>query len=173
MKKWTLSTLLFLFFVSFGYSQDTIIRIGSSYLTIDKRTIDKGLKPIFVYDGVPFESVEDLNKIINTDVIDSIYVRKDSVADYRGKVKFYGVIEIYSKDTIHPGLKQILIKTDYWLYKYPFTLLKINGKVVKWNKRTANRLFDLKAENIIDVEIIDSKNSTHQANGLLKLTIDE
>lgn len=155
-------------FVIIGFSQDTIIRIGPSY-----STFDKSLKPIFVYDGVPFEKFKDMKFRETPDIVDSIYVRKDSVLDYRGDLKYYGIIEIYTIDGIHTGLKYILEKTDYWIYKRPLALLQINDKVVKWNKKTAKKLFELKPENVKDIKIVDSNNSTYQANGLLILTIEK
>jgi hypothetical protein len=168
MKKWILSILIVQSFVLLGNSQDTIIRIGPSM-----PTIDSSLKPIFIYDGVLFYSVEDINLKGDSETIDSIYVRKDIVFNCNGDANFYGIVEIYTKDSIHTGLKHILNKTDYWLYKNPLALLEINGEVVKWNKKTAERLFELKPENIKDIKIIDSNNSIYQANGLLILTIEE
>lgn len=147
------------------YSQDKDIRIGPCYSNINNK-----LQPIFIYDGIILKSIEQSDLPIDYRTIDSINIRKDTIFDYKGVAKHYGTVELFSKDSVNTGFKYILNKTNRWTYHHPLASLKINGRIVKWNKRTANRLMALKPKDIIDIKVIDSAKGKYQ-DGLLKLRI--
>lgn len=147
------------------YSQDKKIRIGPC-----RSIIKSKLQPIFICDGILLRSIEQSDLPVDYRTIDSIYIRKDTIFDYKGGARYYGTVEMYTKDSVNTGLKYILNKTDYWLYQHPLASLKINGRIVKWNKRTTNRLMALKPEDITDIKVNGSDAGKYQ-DGLLKLRI--
>ncbi len=153
-----------------SYCQDTIHRKG----LYDQRPKGNILQPIFVYDGIPYGMDGIHNDVIlsqKSGLIDSVFVRKVTLNNDRGVAKCYGIIEIFTKDSINTGLKYILQKTNYWIYRNPLAILEINGKVEKWDNKTTEILLRLKPEDVIEINVIDSSNTTHQAYGLLRLKI--
>jgi hypothetical protein len=146
------------------YGQDKDIRIGPCCSHVNK------LQPIFICDGILFKSIEQSELSIDYSTIDSIRIRKDTLFDYKGVAKHYGTVELYTKDSVNTGLKYILNKTNYWLYRYPLASLKINKRSVNWNKKTVSRLMALKPEDIIAIEVVETAKGKYQ-DGLLKLRI--
>lgn len=147
------------------YSQNKDIRIGPCYSNVNNK-----LQPIFICDGILLKSIEQSDLPIDYSTIDSINIRKDTIFDYKGIAKHYGTVELYTKDSVNTGFKYILNKTNRWTYHHPLTLLQINGEIVKWNKRTAKRLMELKPEDIKDIKVFEAAMDKYQ-DGLLKLRI--
>lgn len=153
-----------------SYCQDTT-RWKGLYDSSPNRNI---LLPIYVYDGIPYGIVGIHNNVLiaqNSSLIDSVSVRKETVYNDRGEAKYFGIIEIFTKDSINTGLKYILQRTNYWIYRNPLAMLEINGKVENWDTKTTELLLKLKPEDVIEANVIDSSRVNHQPNGLLRLKI--
>lgn len=153
-----------------SYCQDTI-RWKGLYDSNPKRNI---LQPIYVYDGIPYGIIGIHNNVLidqSSSLIDSVSVRKETVFNDRGEAKYYGIIEIFTKDSINTGLKYILQKTNYWIYRNPLASLEINGNAENWDSKTTELLLGLKPDDVIEANVIDSSRINHQPNGLLRLKI--
>ena len=157
---------LFFFTTLLTYGQDTIIRIGPSL-----PSIDNSLKPIFIYDGIPLYSDNQLDLIDSPDIIDSIYIYKDTIFNCKNKPEYYGIVEIYSIDSINLGLKYILNQTNFWIFNNPLAEIEINRRKKSWNRNLAKQLMEMKPEDILKIEIVDSVYSVGCSNGLIRLTI--
>ena len=129
------------------------------------------LQGVFIFDGVPFENINDLE--IDKDQIKSVKVFKGTVFNRQGVAKYAGIVAVYTKDSIHTGLKYILSKTNDWMYKNPLTQLEINGKPRQWNTQTAKLLFRLKPEDILAVRLVNTTKNSQQTEGVLQLKIKD
>ncbi|PXY01055.1 hypothetical protein DF185_10395 [Marinifilum breve] len=164
-KKYNISLLIFVLLCCNGFCQEKLIRIGPSYSNT-KIT----LEPIHIYDGIPMNT-KIFEALVNLNTIDSIVVLKDSIYNKLGEAKHYGIIELYTKDSINTGLKYILEKSNHWMYKHPLSALKINNSKTKWNRRIIRKLITLRPEEIIDINTVEPNSTRGQENGLMILKI--
>ncbi|WP_282013765.1 hypothetical protein [Marinifilum flexuosum] len=149
------------------FCQEKLTYIGPSY-----SNIKKDLGPIYICDGIPFKKIQHIKPFINSNLIDTILIRKNAVLNHLGDTVHYGIIEFYTKDSINTGLKYILEKSNHWMYKHPLSALKINNSKTKWNKRIIRKLITLRAEDIIDINTIEPNSTRGPENGLIILKIN-
>ncbi|HEY9124823.1 MAG TPA: hypothetical protein PK252_04750 [Bacteroidales bacterium] len=73
-------------------------------------------EPLFVIDGIRIPpSVGSKFMDEKKETIDSLSLQPDSIFDCNGKVTNFGIVRIFTKDSINTGAKKIQFLTDYYL----------------------------------------------------------
>jgi len=148
------------------FGQDTtIVKLAPSL-----PTIYNGLNPLFLFDGIPLYSSEELNKVVDAQLIDSCTVTKDTIFDCNGQATYYGLIVIKTKASQNLGLKQLLKKTNNWILTHPLVDYELNGQIVNHDIESKKQLFTLRIDDIRTIEIMKPDiNSINCQNGLIKI----
>lgn len=121
---------------------------------------------LLIIDGLPINS-KLINEDLNTDIIKSITVKRDTVYDFEGKATYFGLVIVSSKDSCNTGLKNILHITDNWILSHPLAEFVLDGKTLDQDAIKINEFFQLDRSMIDRIKIIEPNKKKKYKNGAL------
>ncbi|HPM03566.1 MAG TPA: hypothetical protein PK816_15520 [Candidatus Cloacimonadota bacterium] len=161
MKIKYLSVLFFALMSMTSFGQKKEIRIGPGLPPSRP-------EPVIIIDGIRVPNVI-VRDFLKPEDIDSISVQADSIFDSVGEFNNYGIIRIFTRDSVNPGAKKLLDLTDNWMYYHPQTALKLNRVQYEWNLETYKKLAATKPEDILSARVKRIKNDDGKAILMVKV----
>jgi hypothetical protein len=150
-----------------GQTSQTII-IGPNYSNSALK-----LDNLYIYDGIPISRQKQINRLIkNLTTIDTVIFQKGPILDCSLKPNYSATFAFQTIDSINPGLKHILSRTDNWILTHPLAELIINERKTSWNKAIKRTMRNLQPSMIENIELFEpSLDDSFCNNGIMKLTI--
>jgi hypothetical protein len=129
------------------------------------RGLTRELGPLFLIDGLPLYTMDELNKI-DPQKLASINLDMDTLFDCSGVAIYRGLIKVTSKDSLNAGLKYILKQTNNWIITHPLAEFKVNGLSVS-NSELIHKLYLIQPAEIKSIKVIEPRKKTKCDNGFL------